>query len=192
MGGFLTKEQVTAIADRERRLYGDGGDVAKQLPALKVKMATEVYSQLLPGYVRQFVQDAAPLLSLKLAPMEENRFRLVPAKPRAPDPLLPMLEAKTGDHFEITFSRPDGGGRAGVGLSGRTGFRSALRLVNFAPMPEARRGAVVVDPSSTHSYLLHLASVTILRRADPSLVALKATKCLNNPSWRYASMRMGR
>ena len=28
LGGQLTKEQVAAIAERERRIYGDGGDVA--------------------------------------------------------------------------------------------------------------------------------------------------------------------
>src|SRR5207249_1011847 len=83
LGGQLTTEQVAAIAERERRLYGDGGDVARLLPALKEKMATEVYSQLLPGYVRQYVQDASPLLHLRLASLEGDRFRLAPTRPRA-------------------------------------------------------------------------------------------------------------
>ena len=179
MGGLLTKEQVTAIADRERRLYGDGGDVARQLPALKEKMATEVYSQLLPGYVRQFVQDAAPLLHLRLAPLEVNRYRLMPTRPRALDPLLPMLEAKTIDYFDITFTRPERGVDGPVWIHpGEPVFDQVRELVNAAAMPHARRGAVVVDPSSTHSYLLHLASVTILRRADPSLAALKGDQVL--------------
>ena len=179
MGGMLTKEQVTAIADRERSLYGDGGDVARQLPALKEKMATEVYSQLLPGYVRQFVQDAAPLLHLKLAPLEQGRFRLVPTKARALDPLLPMMEAKARDHFDMTFTRPERGENGPVWIHpGEPVFDQLLELVNLGAMPHAQRGAVVVDPSSTHSYLLHLASVTILRRADLSLPALKADEVL--------------
>ena len=179
LGGQLTKEQVVAIAERERRLYGDGGDVARQLPALKEKMATEVYSQLLPGYVRQFVQDASPLLHLRLSPLEENRFRLIPTRPRALDPLLPMLEAKTGDYFDITFSRPERGVDGPVWIHpGEPVFDQLRELVNFAAMPHAMRGAVVVDPSSNHSYLLHLASVTILRRADPSLAALKGDEVL--------------
>jgi hypothetical protein len=179
LGGQLTKEQVVAIAERERRLYGDGGDVARQLPALKEKMAIEVYSQLLPGYVRQFVQDASPLLHLRLSPLEENRFRLIPTRPRALDPLLPMLEAKTGDYFDITFSRPERGVDGPVWIHpGEPVFDQLRDLVNFAAMPHARRGAVVVDPSSNHSYLLHLASVTILRRADPSLAALKGDEVL--------------
>lgn len=179
LGGHLTKEQVTAIAERECRLYGDGGDVARQLPALREKMATEVYSQLLPGYVRQFVQDAAPLLHLKLAPLEENRFRLVPTKPRALDSLLPMMEAKARDHFDMTFTRPERGENGAVWIHpGEPVFDQLRELVILGAMPHAQRGAVVVDPSSTHSYLLHLASVTILRRADPSLVALKSAEVL--------------
>ena len=179
MGGMLTKEQVTAIAERERMLYGDGGDVARQLPALKEKMATEVYSQLLPGYVRQFVQDAMPLLNLKLSPLEENRYRLIPTRPRALDPLLPMLEAKTSDHFDITFTRPERGVQGPVWIHpGEPVFDQLRELVDFAAMPHAMRGAVVVDPSSMHSYLLHLASVTILRRADPSLAALQGDEVL--------------
>ena len=179
LGGQLTKEQVAAIAERERRLYGDGGDVAKQLPALKEKMATEVYSQLLPGYVRQFVQDATPLLHLRLSPLDENRFRLIPTRSRALDPLLPMLEAKGNDYFDITFKRPERGVEGPVWIHpGEPVFDQLRELVNFFAMPHALRGAVVVDPSSTHSYLLHLASVTILRRADPSLSALKGNEVL--------------
>jgi superfamily II DNA or RNA helicase len=179
LGGQLTKEQVAAIAERERRLYGDGGDVTRQLPALREKMATEVYSQLLPGYVRQFVQDAAPLLHLRLAPLEENRYRLVPTRPRALDPLLPMLEAKTSDYFDITFTRPERGAGGPVWVHpGEPVFDQLRELVNSGATPHAQRGAVVVDPSSMHSYLLHLASVTILRRADPSLAALRGDEVL--------------
>lgn len=179
LGGQLTKEQVAAIAARERQLYGDGGDVARQLPALKAKMATEVYSQLLPGYVRQFVQDATPLLHLRLSPLDETRFRLLPTRPRALDPLLPMLEAKGSDFFDITFTRPERGvdGPAWV-HPGEPVFDHFRELLGEAAKPHAMRGAVVVDPSSTHSYLLHLASVTILRRADPSLAALKGDEVL--------------
>jgi len=179
LGGQLTKEQVAAIAQRERVLYGDGGDVTRQLPALKEQMAAEVYSQLLPGYVRQFVEDATPLLNLKLSPLEDNRFRLIATRPRALDPLLPMLEAKTSDSFDITFTRPERGVGGPVWIHpGEPVFDQLRELVLTAANPHAMRGAVVVDPSSTHSYLLHLASVTILRRADPSLTALNTDELL--------------
>jgi len=179
MGGRLTKEQVAAIEERERQLYGGGGDVARLLPALKEQMASEVYSQLLPGYVQQFVQDATPLLHLRLTSLEENRFRLSPTRPRALDPLLPVLEAKGRNHFEITFSRPPRGetGPAWV-HPGEPVFDHLREMVNLSATPQAQRGAVVVDPSSTSSYLLHLASVAIVRRADPSLAALATDEAL--------------
>ena len=85
-----------------------------------------------------------------------------------------MLEAKGGDHFDITFSRPPRGENGPVWIHpGEPVFDQLRELVNLGATPHAQRGAVVVDPSSTHSYLLHLASVTILRRADPSLAALR-------------------
>lgn len=180
LGGQLTKEQVAAIAERERQLYGGGGgDVAKRLPALKEQMASEVYSQLLPGYVRQFAQDASPLLHLRLTPLETDRFRLTPTRPRALDPLLPLLEAKGHNHFDITFSRPPRGENGPVWVHpGEPVFDHLRELVNLSAIPHARRGAVVVDPSSTSSYLLHLASVEIVRRADPSLAALARDEVL--------------
>ncbi|HRZ55659.1 MAG TPA: helicase-related protein, partial [Candidatus Paceibacterota bacterium] len=179
LGGQLTKEQVAAIAEREQRIYGDGGDVAIRLPALKEKMAAEVYSQLLPGYVRQFVQDAGPMMHLRLTALDEKRFRLVATRPRALDPLLPMLEAKGRDHLEITFSRPARGENGAVWVHpGEPVFEQLRFQVDTAATPHARRGAVVVDPSSSCSYLLHLAAVTIVRRADPSLKTLATDEVL--------------
>src|SRR5207253_2806629 len=95
------------------------------------------------------------------------------------DPLLPMLESKERDQFDITFSRPPRGENGPVWIHpGEPVFDQLRELVNLGATPHAQRGAVVVDPSSTHSYLLHLASVTILRRADPSLFALKTDEVL--------------
>jgi len=59
--GKLTVEQIRALAVRERRLYGDGGDVRRALPQLREDMDQEVYHRLLPGYVRHFIEKAAPL-----------------------------------------------------------------------------------------------------------------------------------
>jgi hypothetical protein len=57
-------------------------------------------------------------------------------------------------------------------------FDHFRELLGDAAKPHALRGAVVVDPSSTVSYLLHLVSVTIVRRADPSLAALATDEVL--------------
>lgn len=170
LDGQLTKEQVAAIVEREKRLFGDGGDVMARLPALKEKMASEVYSQLLPGYVRQFVQDASVALDLQLSQVDEDRFRLLPLKPRALDPLLPALEERTKDGMEVTFTRPERGKSGAIWIHpGESVFETMRQVLEDRAQVHAMRGALAVDPNSRISYLLHLARVIIVRRSDPSL-----------------------
>src|SRR4029077_4668657 len=66
LDGRLTKEQVEALLARERSLYGSGGDVAKELPRLREDLDREMYQRLLPGYVRQYFENAAPLVGIEI------------------------------------------------------------------------------------------------------------------------------
>ena len=66
LDGRLTKEQVEALAAREKSLYGSGGDVAKELPRLRADLEQEVHFRLLPGYVRQYIEQAAPLVDIEI------------------------------------------------------------------------------------------------------------------------------
>lgn len=56
--GVLTTEQVEALRQRERRLFGDGGDVRSALPSLRARQQRDEFRRLLPGYVRRFVEKA--------------------------------------------------------------------------------------------------------------------------------------
>jgi len=61
---FIDGEQVADVT-RDRRLAGAARSLAELYdmqhdPALKEKMATEVYSQLLPGYVRALRPRSCP------------------------------------------------------------------------------------------------------------------------------------
>ena len=128
LGGQLTKEQVAAIAERERRIYGDGGDVAHPATGTEGEDGGRSLFATAAGIRAAVCPGCGPMLHLRLTPLEENRFRLTPTRPRALDPLLPMLEAKGGDHLEITFSRPPRGvNGAGVGSSRRAGIRPTAR-----------------------------------------------------------------
>ncbi|MBM4023408.1 MAG: helix-turn-helix domain-containing protein, partial [Planctomycetes bacterium] len=60
--GRLTPEQVEALAAQKSRLYGDGGDVKRELPRMRDALEKEAYCRLLPGYVRQYLESAAPLV----------------------------------------------------------------------------------------------------------------------------------
>ena len=78
LDGTLTEGQVRAIQERERTLFGPGGDVMKELDRLNNTVDQEVYRRLLPGYVRRFVDKAALLLDLRIDGDLESTFRLGP------------------------------------------------------------------------------------------------------------------
>ena len=92
LDGRLTEEQVLALEQRERVLYGDGGDVRRRVADLASEAAQEQFVRLLPGYVRCFVEKAAPLLDLRIDGDLEQTFSLAPRGPGAADALLPALE----------------------------------------------------------------------------------------------------
>ncbi len=48
--GTLTTEQVTALEEREKRLYGDGGDVKSQLPEQEAQLEQERWRRLLEKF----------------------------------------------------------------------------------------------------------------------------------------------
>ena len=50
----------------------------RELPRLKASVEQEVYSRLLPGYVRQFVQRAAPLVDIGIEGDLDGVFTLKP------------------------------------------------------------------------------------------------------------------
>ena len=83
LDGRLTPEQVAAVAERERVLYG-GGEVRGRLPEFNAAMEREQYRRLLPGYVRRFIETAAPLVHLRLEGDPDGVFDLAPERPPAP------------------------------------------------------------------------------------------------------------
>src|SRR5260221_5041488 len=90
--GTLTKEQVQALQARDRSLFGDGGAVRSELPRLRASMEQETYRRLLPGYVRHFLEKAAPLVDIGIEGDLDALFTLQPLTSGAMDWLLPALE----------------------------------------------------------------------------------------------------
>lgn len=171
--GHLTKEQIEAIAAREKVLYGTGGDVARQLPRLREDLDREAYCRLLPGYVRQFIDKAAPLLDIDIEGDTSGEFGFRAAKPGALDPILPALETyPPAQRDRLTVARPTDGDGA-VWLHPGEAVFEALRAATEARLGDkALRGAVFIDPTAKRPYLFHLARVTVIREADPELPEL--------------------
>ncbi len=182
--GYLTEEQVEAIEARERVLFGEGGDVAKQLTVEKEKVNLEEYRRLLPGYVMRFIKTAAPLLGIDLVGDVEGSFSMRPLVSGAMDEISPMLSLyseEMRDHF--TFYRPKANEKLIFLRPGEPVFDRMFDLVLKRFSKEALRGSVFVDPQTINPYFVHMADISIIKRNDNSnldevveerLVAFKA------------------
>jgi superfamily II DNA or RNA helicase len=167
--GRLTPEQVEALEARERLLYGDRGDVKRELPALKDRLEQEGLRRLLPGYVRHFVLGAAPVLDLALEGPVDGRFTFRPLRPGALDPFLPASEAYPPDWRTLfTIERPAREEKVVFLRPGEPFFESLREAVASRLEGSALRGGVFTDPHATGPYLFHLALVSVVRRRDPA------------------------
>ena len=166
--GLLTAEQVRALDERQRALFG-GGDVKSSLPALQAAMDQEQYRRLLPGYVRRFVTVAAPLVDLRVDGDPDGVFRLAPERRRGLDPVLGAVETYPARaHGRFTVYRPtDQSADRSEAIwlhPGEPVFDRFCAVLLSRYEDEARRGAFFLDPHAEAPYLFHLARVSVVRR----------------------------
>jgi superfamily II DNA or RNA helicase len=177
--GTLTKEQVAALAEQEKRLYGDGGDVRGRLDAEAAQIERERWRRLLPGYVRRFVSRSAPLLGLDVEGDLDGFFRLDPVRAQALDFLEPVLATyppyrrrcltvvKPKDAEDCIFLHP-----------GEPVFDRLRGFVCSRFADAALRGGVFIDPHARRPYLFHLALVSVVRQAEAQLPAFARPEVL--------------
>jgi superfamily II DNA or RNA helicase len=162
--GRLTRDQVEAIRERERLLFGDGGDVKRELPRLRSVMDREALRRLLPGYVRQFVESAAESLELRVDGDLDNTFTLSPKKRGVLNPLWEVLDAYPADaRGHLTVYRPKNDDAVFV-HPGEPVFERLRELVLDRFGPDALRGAAFVDPTVTEPYVVFVAELSLIRR----------------------------
>jgi superfamily II DNA or RNA helicase/DNA-binding XRE family transcriptional regulator len=162
--GLLTEEQVRALEERERALFG-GGDVKSHLPKLNAAMEQEQYRRLLPGYIRRFVETAAPLIDLRLEGDPDGIFELTPERTRGLDPVLSAMEFYPAEmQGRLTVYRPRDRSDAIWMHPGEPVFDRFCATLLSRRGDEARRGAIFVDPHTKAPYLFHLAQVSVVRR----------------------------
>lgn len=173
LGGLLTKEQVKALEEKERALYGEGGEVKLELPRIREEIETETFRRLIPGYVRQYIERAAPPCDLEIDGDLSGHFALRAVRRNALDRLLPTLEAYSPElHDRLTVLRPKTR-QEGIWVHpGEPIFEAFRALVAERLGTQALRGAVFVDPEADRPYLFHLALVTVVREADPEFAEL--------------------
>ena len=180
LDGRLTKEQVEALAAREKMLYGEGGDVKRLLPRLRDDIAQEAYRRLLPGYVRQYLQTAAPLVNIEIDGDMNECFSLRATSKGAADPLLRALEVySVAERKCLTLVRPDRRDSAVWVHPGEPVFERFREIVSERLGEDALQGAVFVDPSVDRPYVFHVALVHVIRQADPTFPDLATEDVLD-------------
>ena len=163
--GNLTEDQVRALEQKEHILYGGGGDVRQRLPQLNEETNQETYRQLLPGYVRRFVERAAPLLDLCIEGDPETTFNLIPNRPGASDLLLSSLERYSESARELlTVYRPMSREDFVWMHPGEPVFDCLSDAILERYGRAGRQGAVFTDPYASEAYLFHIALVSVEQR----------------------------
>ncbi len=164
LDGHLTAEQVRALEEKERILYGTGGDVKKELESVRNRLAREDHRRLLPGYVRMFLENALPLLDMELSGDVDNIFTIKGIRPAAMDVLWPELERYDTDvrgRFYI-----DRRAKSDTAIYLRPGEPTLDRICNLIEArygDDALRGGVFVDPTADKPYILHIAVMTVVK-----------------------------
>lgn len=177
--GLLTPEQVRAKLVRERHLYGEGGDVRRELPRLREQEDQEIYRRLLPGYVRQYIEKAAPLVGIDIEGNLDQYFSFVPRQPGVLDALLPVLESHSPEERQkLTVNRPAEDEPAIWLHPGEPVFDRLRSLVSIRVESAARRGATFLDPATDRPYFFQLGRVIVVRQADSALPGLRRPKPL--------------
>lgn len=174
IAGRLTKEQVAAQEARERSLYGDGGDVKRELPRLRTSIEEETYRRLMPGYVRHFIEKVTPMLGLATQGDLDGTFALRMLAPGAPNPLKAALERYRPEQRQsLTVYRPDNKDAVIFLHPGEPVFEALRTLALDHLGLQALAGAIFRDPTAVAPYLFHVALIRIVRRADQTLHALR-------------------
>ncbi len=163
--GSFSEAQVVALYEREKALFGESGEVKAALPRIREELEKEVYARLLPGYVRHYLERAAPQIDLRPLGNLEAEFSLVPTVDGALDPIIRALDHPDDpEHRGLRFSliRPSSPQCLWFhpGAPAFEAFRKSFRDRYRA---RALQGAIFVDPTSERPYLLHFVLMTLVK-----------------------------
>jgi superfamily II DNA or RNA helicase len=172
LAGELTVEQIRALASREESIYGKGGDVASELPQLREAMAIEEMRRLLPGYVRRYLEHAAPQIGVDFVGDLDSHFFLRPRRRGVLESLLPLIEAyPESARNRFTVYKPDDGRDAIFLHPGEPVFERISAVAIEQSRAAAIRGAIFTDVSATAPYLFHVARLSVVRGIDAGVPA---------------------
>ena len=163
----LTARQVRRIEEADARIHGRTGDVAERLDALRGDLDRERYLQLLPAYVRRFVETGARRLGLTIRGDLDGDFSLAPGRRGALDPLLRALDGHPpAARDRLRVRRPARDASCVWLHPGEPVFDALRDQVLRTCGRDALRGGILADPRAEAPYLVHLVEVSVTETPD--------------------------
>ncbi len=177
----FSRDKVEEVEREREAVYGEGGEVVPELRRLRNELKDEQYVRLLPGYVRQFVERAAPLLDLDVEGDPQDTFSLRPLAQGALDPLWSVLEDYSPEKRDrLTVRKPKPREDCIWLRPGEPLFDRLRGLVLGRFQEDALRGAPFTDPTADRPYIFHLALITVRRGGDPDTPGLEHPEVLES------------
>jgi hypothetical protein len=161
LDSIFATQRLRAAVEEQRKTASTYGDVAKRLGQLNSEVEVEQFNHLLPAYIQNFIDKAAPRLGMRLDGDVANAARLY-VNGQGGD-WLRKLRSRLSDGFPefLTVRRePD---LAGVDPS-RTAFLRPGEIIFDAIceetirrfQPDVNRGGVFCDPAAERPYCVAL------------------------------------
>lgn len=171
LDSMFATQRLRAAVEEQRRQASSFGDVAKRLGQLNTEIEVERFNQLLPAYVQNFVEKAAPRLGFEIEGDLNGRARL--SRSAGSGWIEPLaLHWRGGLPPYVSVRRTEG---VGDGATGTAFLRPGEPLFDamcdetvrrFAG--DARRGGFFLDPSAERPYF---AAVYVCQLGERSLRA---------------------
>lgn len=171
LDSLFATQRLRAAVEEQRRQASSFGDVAKRLGQLNSEIEVERFNQLLPAYVQNFVEKAAPRLGFEIEGDLNDRARL--SRSMGSGWIEPLaLHWRGGLPPYVSVRRTEG---VGDGATGTAFLRPGEPLFDamcdetirrFAR--DAWRGGFFLDPSAERPYF---ASVYVCQLGERSLRA---------------------
>jgi hypothetical protein len=170
----ITAERIAQV-QRQELLAADVRDsIRTSLPRLQEALSRETLRELLPGYMRGYLEHAVPYLHLRIEGTLDQTFTLQPTAPGALGWLYPALAGYSPEEQQALTVYPNIDEDQSIFLHpGEPVFERLRERVQLLCGPDARRGAVFVDPALERPYYYCLLEASVMRAAEPTLRPLR-------------------
>jgi len=189
MDRAVTADEVRAVEEQRRRVYGNPDDVASRLPDLQQERERERFRRVLPGRVQRFLDRALPLLNIKVEGDVDGEFALAAGEPGALEPIWPVLERYPEEaRRRLITHKPEKDDPDRIWVHpGEPIFDRICALVADRYGRDAQQGAKFVDPEADEPYLLFFVRAEALRKADEEHPAFSNAELLTE---RFVGLRL--